>query len=350
MEKINSELSSKVLTIGCDYKNPKGGVAQVLKNYSNIYEIFNFIPTTKASSKVSNFITLGKALFNFLTNLLFNKNIEIIHIHGASYNSFYRKRIFINIAKFFHKKVIYHIHGAEFKNFTELNKEQVIKTLNKCDAIIALSESWKSYFNSLGYNNLTIIPNIINYPNLEYKKNSSKINLLFLGILGERKGIFDILEVFKINHETYKNKLHLYVGGNGESEKVKSYIRDNNLNDIITFCGWVSGTKKIELLNNCNLYILPSYNEGLPISILEAMSYSMPIISTNVGGIPEIVNEENGILIQPGDKKALQKAIKYFFDNPREIKVKGETSKSKVIKHFPDNVARELSSIYSNLL
>lgn len=350
MEKINSELSSKVLTIGCYFKNPKGGIAQVLKNYSNIFEKFNFISTTKATSKFSNSLTLLNALFQFLLKMIFNKNIKIIHIHGSSYNSFYRKRIFINIAKLFNKKIIYHIHSGEFKIFTEKNKAKVTKTLNKCDAIIALSESWKSYFNSLGYNNVSIIPNIISYPNLKHKNKSSIINLLFLGFLVEGKGIFDILEVFKINYERYKNKLHLYIGGNGDSDKVVSYIRDNNLNDIVTFCGWVSGNKKNELLNNCNIYILPSYNEGLPISILEAMSYSMPIISTNVGGIPEIVNEKNGILIQPGDKKALQEAIKYFLENPIEIKTKGEVSKYMVNCHLPDNVSRKLSMVYSKFL
>ena len=76
--------------------------------------------------------------------------------------------------------------------------------------------------------------------------------------------------------------MELKIGGNKNEEKLKKQIKDFNIQEIVTFEGWVSGNKKLELLNWADVFILPSFNEGLPISILEAMSYGMPIISTPV--------------------------------------------------------------------
>ena len=98
-------------------------------------------------------------------------------------------------------------------------------------------------------------------------------------------------------------------------------------------------------------YILPSYNEGLPISILEAMSYSLPIISTNVGGIPEILkNGENGFIMSPGDKDAMYRAILELMNNEKLRMDMGKASYSKVQEHMPNFVERQLNDLYRSLL
>lgn len=109
--------------------------------------------------------------------------------------------------------------------------------------------------------------------------------------MGKRKGIYDILDVLSEHREEFLNKLEFLFGGDGDVEQVQAIIREQNLNNIAKYQGWVSGIKKERLLNQADAYILPSYNEGLPISVLEAMSYSLPIISTTVGGIPEILKK-----------------------------------------------------------
>ena len=105
------------------------------------------------------------------------------------------------------------------------------------------------------------------------KKESGVINFLFLGEIGKRKGIYDLLQVISDNQELFRNKIKLRIGGNLEEEIIKAFIQNNQISDIAVFEGWVTGDKKIEYLNWADIYILPSYNEGLPIAILEAMSY-----------------------------------------------------------------------------
>ena len=183
-------------------------------------------------------------------------------------------------------------------------KKVVRLTLKKCDCVIALSESWKNYFESEFFHPcVEVVKNVIDSPQIN-KIKSSQFILLFLGRIGNRKGIFDLLEVLAKNRLFYEGKLQLFFGGDGEVEKAKEYIKQNKLENIAFYQGWISGKNKIELLNRADAYVLPSYNEGLPVSILESMSYHLPIISTNVGGIPEIVKDGvNGFIIEPGNKK-----------------------------------------------
>ena len=96
---------------------------------------------------------------------------------------------------------------------------------------------------------------------------------------------------------------------------------------------------------------MPSYIEGLPISILEAMSYGKPIISTNVGAIHEIVkNNENGFLISPGNLEQIEKSIKHFIENPQDIEKFGKVSAKMAEKYLPDSVILQLESIYNEIL
>src|SRR5690625_3167681 len=109
-------ISEKILTLSVDYKNPKGGVAQVVKVYSSFYAVFNHIATTGRERYLGKIIDL---VFSYIKTFLFLlfKDVRIVHIHGSSYNSFWRKRLFINLVKLFNKKIVYHVHGAEYHLF-----------------------------------------------------------------------------------------------------------------------------------------------------------------------------------------------------------------------------------------
>lgn len=181
-------------------------------------------------------------------------------------------------------------------------------------------------------------------------RNTSKLKLLYLGIIGQRKGVYDLLNVLSQDAEYYRHHLQLHIGGNCEEEKIKSYIVNNGIGDFVTFEGFVKGERKIDDLNWADIFILPSYNEGLPIAVLEAMSYGMPIISTNVGGIPEVVKTGiNGILIEPGDLNAIKNSIDYYIKNRSQILVHGEGSLILVKPFLPEVVFESLNEIYQNL-
>jgi len=219
--------------------------------------------------------------------------------------------------------------------------------------IICLSEYWKQFFkDNFSPKKIEIVPNIIDYPIMMKKNNQwGKIIFLFLGLIGDRKGLFDVIEVIKNDIDVFDNKIELIIGGNGEVVKLQKIIEKYQIGNIVKFVGWVQHETKVQYLQDSDVYILPSYNEGLPVSILEAMSYGKPIISTNVGGIPEIVkNNENGFLINPGNFEQIESSIKHFIENPHDIEKFGNISLKIVEKHLPSSVVLHLEKIYYEML
>lgn len=353
---INKELSSQVLFLGVS-KKTKGGMTAVLVSYDKYIENMRFIPTWKLGNKLVKSWYALQALVRTWFLLTFDKRIKIVHIHGAANASFDRCKLFIRLAKKCGKKVILHEHAADFVEYYQEaeDKQGITDTLKMCDALIVLSQSWKEYFSSIGMDKdkIHVLNNIVSPPEIAPEKHTEdgKLHLMYMGEISKRKGGFDLLKAIVDNKEYFADKLLLRMGGNEVDGDIKAYIRENGLESFITYEGWIAGQKKIDCLNWEDVYILPSYNEGLPIAILEAMAYSHPVISTPVGGIPEVVeNKRNGILVEPGDQKEIADAIRYYIENKDEIKVQGENGYTIVKNFFPEKVFGDLRNIYESLL
>ncbi|HUQ64677.1 MAG TPA: glycosyltransferase family 4 protein [Flavitalea sp.] len=347
---------NNVLFIGPEHKNHRGGIGAVIDVYSKHITPFRFIPTYVTGSFFHQCIIYIKAIFRLIWLCFTDRGIRIIHIHHASRGSFLRKSLLALIGKVFGKKIILHIHGGGFHNF--YNRAKFLKpfikwTLESSDAVICLSEMWKKYYSSaFKLKRLVIINNVIEEPDVlpQHVQNGS-LNLLFLGHVTEKKGVFDLLNVLAANREHYKHKVKVTIGGVGEDERLKKTISQNEFNGDVNFAGWVNGNKKAELLNSCDVYVLPSYFEGLPISILEAMAYGKPVISTNVGGIPEIVKPGyNGWLFHPGDQEALNNIIREAMDNKELLKQYGNNSLNISKKYTPTSVFQSLNDLYTQIL
>jgi glycosyltransferase involved in cell wall biosynthesis len=353
--KIKKEISGKVLTISTSRKENKGGIATFVNTLSGYYETFNYVASTCSRNPLIMLWYFGTCIFQ-LFYYIFIRRIKIVHLHGASYGSFVRKAIIINICHLLKVKIIYHIHGGAFRLFyKKYNKRNIVKKIiDKADMLIVLSYSWKHFFSSVtSEKKICVLNNMIDRPNFAkiYQHPTPLVRFLFLGRIGDHKGIFDLLEVIKDKKEELCNNFLLYVGGDGEINKLIEFVEKNAIWDLVKFEGWVFGEKKKALLSECDVYILPSYNEGLPISILEAMSYGLPIISTSVGGIPEVVfDKENGFLIVPGDKQQIGECLSYFLTHPQEVENMGRKSSALVINFYPENIIPKLNSIYEKLL
>lgn len=352
---INKALSRKVLFMGVSMKT-KGGMTAVLVSYDKFIENMQFIPTWKLGNKLVKSGYALQAIIRMWMKCLIDKNIEIVHIHGAANASFYRCKIFINLAKRLNKKVILHEHAADFVEFYQNSNDQVNirETLNKCDCLIVLSDSWKKYFSSIGVDKskISVLNNIVPPPNFrDSPRKDNKLHLMFMGEISMRKGGFDLLQAISDNKEYFKDKLLLRMGGNEVDGDIKTFIRNHQLEDFVSYEGWISGEKKTECLNWEDVYILPSYNEGLPIAILEAMSYKHPVISTPVGGIPEVIQtKENGMLVQPGNKEEIAKAIAHYIEHPEDIKQHGEKAYQTIQDFFPQKVFTDLRHLYQSLM
>jgi glycosyltransferase involved in cell wall biosynthesis len=221
------------------------------------------------------------------------------------------------------------------------------------DATITVSDSWKTYFtNSFNLKNVYKINNVVEFgegpaPETDH----DLLSILFLGLITHKKGIFDLLMVLADKKELLKNKLKLVIGGYGQVDELKAIINKNDLEELVEYKGWVTGQEKERLLQQADIFILPSYYEGVPVSILEAMHFGKPIISTYVGGITEIVEQGiNGLLIQPGDYAALFNSLFFYIQNRDNIRRHGNQSLLKIKNYYPEAIAPQLEYIYSSLI
>lgn len=341
-----------VLTIGCNYKPVSGGVAQVLDIYDKyIFEDFRFIANSGGGG-LKNVGILLISIWQLIRQLLCNREIKIVHIHTASYNSFYRSAIFALLSKLLGRKVILHIHGGGFKDFYKTNPKIIRWVLEQADCLIVLSQSWKNFFESITQKPLIrIVPNPVVLPSsedLRHREQTPLLRLLFLGLLDQQKGIYDLLQVLADHKEEFEGRVLLNVGGNGDVATFENTVKQMGLEQLVSFHGWVSGDKKKNLLLNSDVFVLPSYAEGLPMAILEAMTYGLVIVATKVGAIPEVVNDDYGYLMTPGDRQMLTEILldlvsKESFVNKR--KLSREASKEYSI----EEVSKCLYKIYQKI-
>lgn len=346
-----------ILFIGPNYKQHKGGISAVLEVYSHHMRPFKFIASYDGNYKdMRNAGLFVACLFKVFVKLLLDGQIQIVHMHGSSNGSFYRKYLLFLMVKYvFRKKVVYHMHGGSYNHFFDsagkVLKAAIVHFVNRSDAVICLSNSWKTYFKGhFKPKLLRVINNPIELLNELRWEKVTTIHFLFLGKICDQKGVFDLLSIIKENKAAFSGKAMFTFGGNGEVNRLVDFVAQNNLEEIVRFKGWVSGQFKHQLLAGSNVYILPSYVEGLPISILEAMNYGLPVISTNVGGIPEILYDHvNGFLVTPGDKEAIRKAIEFFMEQPAEMLKMGLKARKSCSGFAIEAILPHLEQLYETL-
>ena len=171
-----------------------------------------------------------------------------------------------------------------------------------------------------------------------------------MGRLCERKGIYDLLPVVKILKDSVPG-VTLQCCGSGETEKVLREVEARHLEDNVILRGWVEDSEKEMLLKKSGIFVLPSYNEGLPVALLEAMAHGLPVVSTHVGGIPDAVeNGEEGYLLEPGNQDQLIDSLLKLLRDDNLRQNMGQKAYSRAEKCFDVNlVVGELESLYRRL-
>ncbi|GLV63166.1 polysaccharide biosynthesis protein [Bacillus mycoides] len=305
-----------------------GGITRVVKNYmqAGLNEKTNleYFPTYYGSNHFVNilYFTIKYIKLFFQLNVL-NRKYDVAHIHMSYKGSFIRKMYIVNLFSRKGIPIIIHMHGGYFKQFysesSEAYKEKITDTLNKADVLIALGYEWKKYYESICSTRVASLENAV-FPKEFDQNQNEKIYITAMGLLSPKKGTYDLIEVGAKLKGRIDNKYKFVLAGDGEVEKIKQKITSLNLNDLFIIPGWISEDEKIEkIYRKSIIYVLPSYFEGMPMSILEAMSYGLPIISTNVGSISGVVKKSNGIIVNPGDVDSIANSIVKLLNEPEII-------------------------------
>lgn len=231
------------------------------------------------------------------------------------------------------KKVLFfHSDGLKFemlyKNFPKLRKslfakyleKRYDKTIKNLDKLVFIAKiGQKNFLNTNSYINpskTTFFHNGIDDLSLEQKNEiinipenkKFKYRLICTGTVSERKGQYLIINALsKINEDILKDVHVTLLGSGSQLSYLEEHVKNNNLTKHVSFEGSIDNSIVYKYLKQANIYILMSNNEGLPISIIEAMRSNLPIISTKIAGIPELVeNNKNGVLIDPAEKQLIE--------------------------------------------
>ena len=349
-----------VVMLGTDFET-MGGVSAVVNVYRE-HGLFDrwpvlYLPTHCDGGSLKKLGLAGKSLLRYM-GLLLSGRVQMVHVHSASDASFWRKSVFMYLSQLAGKPVIFHLHGAEFDKFfsercNDFSRKIVVHILENSACITVLSSQWQRWLSEVIIN-----PNIVRVFNpvtqttirTESQIRRKPLSLLFLGRLGQRKGIFDLLEAVARLSPDFP-QLELLCGGDGDADAVNRRAEELGIQDRVRLLGWVRGQEKQALLASAGVFVLPSYHEGLPMSILEAMAAGLPVVSTRVGGIPDaITSGKEGFLIEPGDVDALEDSLRRLLGNPELARSMGEAGLNKVAAEFDaDKVIPQIEALYRKL-
>lgn len=335
----------------------KGGMNSVIEQLMghkwNKKLQISYLATHISGNAIKKAIFFGKAYIRLYCLIIRNK-FDMIHIHMSYKGSFYRKYWIAKLCNRYHKKVILHLHGSEFKDFyysggrTLQNK--VAELFSIVDCTIALGEAWKNFILSIAPKAyVRVISNAIPMPEYAIRKRHENVVFLFLGALIPRKGVMDLLIVANQLVLSGMNHFTVLIAGDGEERaRLKQYCRKNGLDKNVKFLGWVDHFRKKELFSKSDVFVLPSYNEGLPIAILEAISYGLPVISTNVGSIQEaVIDGKNGYLYNPGNIDKLGDYIKIMIEDKENWEIFSKYSRKIAEESFSEEkFFHEIEKVY----
>ena len=291
---------------------------------------------------------------------------DIVHLSVTAGWSFWKIGVFLWISHASGAKVVAHMHGGAFNLFFEqshpLIQRMIAWTLNRADAVVALSVWWKQFYLKKISPALKVAV-IFNCPDeafsycteLPDRSERSGHKVLFVGSLGRRKGIFDILRAVPLVLEKINSVQFIFLGWEeyaAEMEQIRAICRDRNLDSHLHFPGRVIGAEKYCYYQQADVFILPSHAENLPFSLLEAMAMGLPVITTPVGGIPEFVeNGKNGYLINPGDAADLAQRMTQLLSDQQVRKRMGDCNTRMIQERLhPELITCQWERLYLQLL
>ncbi len=352
-------------------KPPKGyGIVTYIEglissNFSKKYNII-FLNTKSYSfihkrKYIRIFMTLFYAILAIFICL---KDGPIIaHIHTSSGTSFWEKSLLGYICKIFGMRIIIHIHSGMFDQFCRKghNRYFISKILTMADKVIVVyKKGFKILQNLISIEKLEIIPNGIDTMKfrtiLIEKKENNVIDILFAGTIHKDKGLYDILTSTRnLIDSGYKNIQINLLGGEGKEGElllIRRECEQLKLNNWVKFHGPVFGDQKIKIFCMSDIFILPSHHESFGIANLEAMAAGLPVISTNIGAIPEyLVHGENGYLITPGDSDQLTDYLKVLINNSSLRYRMGAVNRIKVKEKYDWSIiSRKIDNLYQSLI
>lgn len=292
--------------------------------------------------------------------LLLIKHPEVVYVPISQITlAFLRDCLFLLPARILGKHVIVHLHGGSFRRFYSRSSRPmrwlIRLTLERATAVV-LGQSLISVFDGIiPRDRVHVVPNGV--PDLlrEEIRNSAgdrPFTVLYLSLLAREKGVFDVLRAIPLIIGRAHNCRFVFAGEWYRAEEMREasdVIRRLGIGQYVEFVGVAGPTAKVMLLNAADVFVLPSYNEGQPCAILEAMSVGLPVITTNVGCIAEtVIDGVNGFFVEEGSPVAIAEKVLLLHDEPAVMRRMQTASRKRFLSNYTmDEFKQRLARVFT---
>ena len=265
--------------------------------------------------------------FGQLTLAKFRGNLKGVHVNMAERLSMFRKTLIILFSKLLGFPVLLHLHAAQLHLFYEklpsLLKSYTRWVFSKADRVAVLgftSQKFVTETLKVDPEKIVIITNGVPSPSYERKPFSltnGKVRIMFLGNLSERKGVSDLLEAIARSKGFSKNLAEAVFVGSGDVKGYEQKAKSLGVSGYVSFTGWAEQKVAQELMATADVLALPSYDEGLPLVILEALGNGVAVLCTPVGEIDHnLTHNKDSVFVTPGNVEEMTQVLdKLIFDS-----------------------------------
>ncbi len=340
--------------LGTDMRSP-GGMTAVARAYlaGGLFDQWplRYLATYHKSGAANKLGTAGLALLRFLGWLLTGR-VAAVHAHVAARGSFWRKSVFLLLGRMASVPTFFHLHDGSFPAWYAARRpcvQAVVRwVLRRMDRVLVLTEGWRAQIVAIEPQaRILVLGNPVSPPSRASRPVPGEV--LFLARLWRDKGIYDLLEAGAQLVERHP-ALRLVCAGDGELAQVQACAQGLGLADRVILTGWVDGPTKDALFASASVFVLPSYYEGLPVGVLEAMAWGVPVLASEVGGIPEALGTEGGLMFRAGDVAGLVTQLDRLLGDADLRHRLAEVGRLRVDEHFAcDKVLAALGAIYADL-
>jgi glycosyltransferase involved in cell wall biosynthesis len=321
-----------------------GGISSVVRGYmqGGLFDRINcrYVVTHRDGSAITKLLSAVRGFAGVCAGMLMLE-APLIHVHLSSRASFWRKSLVCLAAVLGRRPYVLHMHGSEFMTFFDtecgpIGRALVRAVFARAALVLALSEQWRDdLLRVTATVPIVVLPNAVSLPPLPREVPSlAHPEVLFLGRLGTRKGTYDLVRAFAqvVRHVP---GARLICAGDGDIDAIVKLVRSLGLGESVSCPGWLAPDETSRLLARAALFVLPSYAEGLPMALLEAMAWGIPVVSTPVGGIPQVLQHGlNGWLVSPGDIEGLASALLRLLEDRASADRLGKAARHTIERSF----------------
>ncbi|HEX6639119.1 MAG TPA: glycosyltransferase family 4 protein [Steroidobacteraceae bacterium] len=350
------EARVRVLQMGPSLEMHGGisAVEQLICDYLSPYAAIRHLDTYGEGSWPARGLVFARAVHS-LWRALDSVEPTVYHIHFASRGSALRKLLLAQLVIRARRPLILHAHGGRFDRFHRrlppTLRRLVNRTLQQANLVITLSSQWRDFYIQeceLATSQVVVLPNPVRVPaRIVDRAGRGEVQFVHLGKLGHSKGSYDLVKAFLALPAELRARARLIMAGNGDLDGVKQAAASESRIEIRP---WIDALERERLLNESDVFALPSYAEGVPMSLLEAMAAGLPSITTPVGGIPDVLTHgTHGLLVKPGDVAQLSAAMAQLIgDEPLRLAA-GRRAHERARGNDVHAYARLLADLYQRI-